>query len=260
MCSPKVTPGTAAAFGGLTESLQKLGIPCGCCADEKLGIRMDCGTQAFSLPNGVCLASSFNEGLLEELYEMTGAELRKRPDRYSLLGPGMNIHRNPLNGRNFEYFSEDPLVTGKIAAAQLRGMAKYGVTGTIKHFAANNRDSPENATQSCQSGHFREIYLRGFEIAVKEGGAHSIMTTYGAVNGLWTAGNYDLLTRLLRQEWGYDGMVMTDWWAEMNDEGGQPSVENLAEMVRAQNDVFMVVPDTEEKMGNLGERKSCQRY
>lgn len=253
MCSPKVTPGTAAAFGGLTESLQKLGIPCGCCADGPSGIRMDCGTQAFSLPNGVCLASSFNEELAENLYEMTGAELRKnRID--TLLGPGMNIHRNPLNGRNFEYFSEDPLVTGKIAAAQLRGMAKYGVTGTIKHFAGNNQEYNRRKYNSIISERaLREIYLRGFEIAVKEGGARSIMTTYGAVNGLWTAGNYDLLTRLLRQEWGYDGMVMTDWWAEINDEGGQPSTDHLAEMVRAQNDVFMVVPDTEEKMGNLKE-------
>lgn len=253
MCSPKVTPGTAAAFGGLTETLQKLGIPCGCCADGPSGIRMDCGTQAFSLPNGVCLASSFNERLQEDLYEMTGAELRKnRID--TLLGPGMNIHRNPLNGRNFEYFSEDPLVTGKIAAAQLRGMAKYGVTGTIKHFAGNNQEHNRKKCNSIVSERaLREIYLRGFEIAVKEGGARSIMTTYGAVNGLWTAGNYDLLTRLLRQEWGYDGMVMTDWWAEMNDEGGKPSMDNLAGMVRAQNDVFMVVPDTEKKMGNLKE-------
>lgn len=253
MCSPKVTPGTAAAFGGLTESLRKLGIPCGCCADGPSGIRMDCGTQAFSLPNGVCLASSFNEELMEDLYEMTGAELRKnRID--TLLGPGINIHRNPLNGRNFEYFSEDPLVTGKIAAAQLRGMSKYGVTGTIKHFAGNNQEHNRRKCNSIVSERaLREIYLRGFEIAVKEGGAHSIMTTYGAINGLWTAGNYDLLTRLLRQEWGYDGMVMTDWWAEMNDEGGQPSMDNLAGMVRAQNDVFMVVSDTEEKMGNLKE-------
>lgn len=138
MCSPKVTPGTAAAFGGLTESLQKLGIPCGCCADGPSGIRMDCGTQAFSLPNGVCLASSFNEGLLEKLYEMTGAELRKnRID--TLLGPGMNIHRNPLNGRNFEYFSEDPLVTGKIAAAQLRGCEVW-------------RDRHDQAFRGKQSG------------------------------------------------------------------------------------------------------------
>lgn len=251
MCSPKVTPGTAGAFGGLTEPLRKMGIPCGCCADGPSGIRMDCGTQAFSLPNGVCLASSFNEPLMEKLYEMTGAELRRnRID--TLLGPGMNIHRNPLNGRNFEYFSEDPLVTGKTAAAQLKGMAKYGVTGTIKHFAANNQEHNRRRCNSILPERaLREIYLRGFEIAVREGGARSIMTSYGAVNGLWTAGNYDLLTRILRQEWGYDGMVMTDWWAEMNDEGEAPSAENYSAMVRAQNDLYMVTADTEKNMGNL---------
>lgn len=254
MCSPKVTPGTASAFGGLTASLKKLGIPCGCCADGPSGIRMDCGTQAFSLPNGVCLASTFNENLLEELYAMVGAELRRnRID--TLLGPGMNIHRSPLNGRNFEYFSEDPLVTGRMAAAQLRGMGRYGVTGTIKHFAANNQEYNRRRCNSILSERaLREIYLKGFEIAVKEGGARSIMTSYGAVNGLWTAGNYDLLTRILRKEWGYDGMVMTDWWAEINDEGGIPSDRNFAAMVEAQNDVFMVVPDTEKEMGNLMER------
>ena len=113
---------------------EELGIPCGCCADGPSGIRMDCGTYAFSLPNGTCLACSFNEELICRLYEMEGAELRKnRID--TLLGPGMNLHRNPLNGRNFEYFSEDPFLTGKIAAAQLKGMHAYGVTGTLKHFA-----------------------------------------------------------------------------------------------------------------------------
>ena len=253
MGSPKVTPGTAAAFGGVTDSLQQFGIPCGCCADGPSGIRMDCGTPAFSLPNGVCLASSFDPELIEDLYEMTGAELRiNRID--TLLGPGMNIHRNPLNGRNFEYFSEDPLVTGKIAAAELRGMARFGVTGTVKHFAANNQEHNRRTYNSIVSERaLREIYLKGFEIAVKEGGAHSLMTSYGAVNGVWTAGHYDLVTRILRQEWRYDGMVMTDWWAEMNDEGEAPSIMNLAAMVRSQNDVFMVVPDTASHMGNLKE-------
>ena len=253
MCSPKVTPGTAAAFGGLTESLKNFGIPCGCCADGPSGIRMDCGTKAFSMPNGVCLAATFNEQLLEELYEMEGAELRKnRID--TLLGPGMNIHRNPLNGRNFEYFSEDPLLTGKMAAAQLRGMNRYGVTGTVKHFAANNQEHNRRKYNSVMSERaLREIYLKGFEIAVKEGGAYSVMTTYGAVNGVWTASNYDLVTTILRKEWGFEGMVMTDWWAEMNDEGEAPSMQNLAAMVRAQNDVFMVVPDTESFPGNLEE-------
>ena len=253
MCSPKVTPGTAAAFGGLTEELAHYGIPCGCCADGPSGIRMDCGTKAFSMPNGVCLASTFNESLLEELYEMEGAELRmNRID--TLLGPGMNIHRHPLNGRNFEYFSEDPLVSGKMAAAQLRGMNRYGVTGTVKHFAGNNQEHNRKKYNSIISERaLREIYLKGFEIAVKEGGAYSVMTTYGAVNGVWTASNYDLVTSILRNEWGFDGMVMTDWWAEMNSGGTAPSMDNLAAMVRAQNDVYMVTADTKETPGNLAE-------
>lgn len=246
MCSPKVTPGTAAAFGGVTDSLKKMGIPCGCCADGPSGIRMDCGTQAFSLPNGTCLACSFNEELSEQLYQMEGAELRKnRID--ILLGPGINLHRNPLNGRNFEYFSEDPLLTGKMAAAQLRGMASYQVTGAIKHFAANNQEYHRARYDSVMSERAaREIYLKCFEIAVKEGGATAIMSTYGAVNGFWTASNYDLLTTILRDEWKFDGLVMTDWWAKMNEEGVEPSVHNAAAMVRCQNDLYMVVHSAEE--------------
>ena len=253
MCSPKVTPGTAAAFGGVTESLQKLGIPCGCCADGPSGIRMDCGIPAFSMPNGTCLACTFDTELSEELYEMEGAELRKnRID--TLLGPGINIHRNPLNGRNFEYFSEDPYLTGIMASAQLKGMARFGVTGTIKHFAANNQEYHRRLLDSVMSERaLREIYLRGFEIAVKEGKAYSIMTTYGAINGLWTASNYDLLTTILRKEWGFEGMVMTDWWADLNDEGGQPSTDNLAAMVRSQNDVYMVTQDSLNNKDNLME-------
>ncbi len=245
MCSPKVTPGTASAFGGLTGNLGKLGIPVGCCADGPSGIRMDCGTKAFSLPNGTAIASTFNESLVEELFEMVGLELRKnRID--TLLGPGMNIHRNPLNGRNFEYFSEDPLLTGKMAAAQLRGMHRYGTTGTIKHFAANNQEFRRTYLDSVVSERaLREIYLKGFEIAVKEGNAFMVMSTYGAINGLWTAGNYDLLTTVLRKEWGFEGVVMTDWWAKMNDEGMEARQNNTAAMVRAQNDIYMVVNDSE---------------
>lgn len=246
MCSAKVTPGTAAAFGGVTKTLEGFGIPCGCCADGPSGIRMDCGAYAFSLPNGTCLACSFNEELVEQLYTYEGAELRKnRID--ILLGPGMNIHRHPLNGRNFEYFSEDPLLTGKMAAAQLRGMAQYQVTGAMKHFAANNQEynrKKYNAVVSERA--LREIYLKGFEIAVKEGGAFAVMTTYGGINGLWTAGNYDLNTTILRGEWQFDGFVMTDWWADVNDEGGEPSVRNTAAMVRSQNDVYMVTQDAEK--------------
>lgn len=246
MCSPKVTPGTAAAFGGVTKSLEEYGIPCGCCADGPSGIRMDCGTYAFSLPNGTCLACTFNEELVEQLYELEGAEMRKnRID--ILLGPGMNIHRHPLNGRNFEYFSEDPLLTGKMAAAQIRGMAKYQVTGAMKHFAANNQEFNRRECNAVVSERaLREIYLRGFEIAVKEAGAYAVMTTYGAVNGLWTAGNYDLLNTVLRKEWGFEGLVMTDWWACVNEEGKPASIRNVAAMVRSQNDVYMVTQDAEK--------------
>ncbi len=244
MCSPKVTPGTAGAFGGVTEGLLHYGIPVGCCADGPSGIRMDCGTIAFAMPNGTCLACSFNEKLSEELYEWEGLELRKNQVD-TLLGPGMNLHRNPLNGRNFEYFSEDPLLTGKMAAAQLRGMHKYNVTGTIKHFACNNQEHSRSLADSIVSERaLREIYLKGFEIAVKEGRARSVMSTYGPVNGLWTAGNYDLLTTILRGEWGYDGILMTDWWAKANDEGASASIRNMAAMVRAQNDLYMVTGDS----------------
>jgi beta-glucosidase len=245
MCSPKVTPGTAGAFGGVTEKLQHFGIPAACCADGPSGIRMDNGSLAFSLPNGTALACSFNVELVEELFEMLGMELRKNKVD-TILGPGMNIHRCPLNGRNFEYFSEDPYITGKMAAAELRGMHKYGVTGTIKHFACNNQEYKRTETDSVVSERaLREVYLKGFEIAVKDGGAYSIMSAYGAINGIWTAGNFDLQTTILRKEWNYKGIVMTDWWAKMNDEGSQASPQNTAAMIRAQNDLYMVVSSSE---------------
>ena len=198
---------------------------------------------AYALPNGTLLACTFDPELVEELYEMEGMELRKNKID-TLLGPGINIHRNPLNGRNFEYFSEDPYLTGIMAAAQLTGMGKYGVTGTIKHFACNNQEFKRHDANSIVSERaLREIYLKGFEIAVKQGGAYSIMSTYGPVNGLWTAGNYDLLTTILRKEWGYQGIVMTDWWAKINEEGEPGSGRQTIPMVRAQNDIYMVVAD-----------------
>ena len=243
MGSPKVTPGTAAAFGGVSENLKNYGIPCGCCSDGPSGMRLDSGMKAFSLPNGTLLASTFCEELVEELYSYTGVEMVKNKID-ELLGPGMNIHRHPLNGRNFEYFSEDPLVTGRMASAMIRGLQKAGVTGTAKHFCGNNRETKRHELNSVVSERaLREIYLKGFEIAVKEGGADSIMTTYGAVNGLWTAGSYDLNTTILRGEWGFEGFVMTDWWAKINDEGKEASASNFAAMARSQNDVYMVCSD-----------------
>ncbi len=248
MCSPKVTPGTAGAFGGLTKELRDFGIPAICCADGPSGIRMDCGTKAFSIPNGTALGCSFNLELVQELFVYMGKELRKNKVD-TLLGPGINIHRNPLNGRNFEYISEDPLLTGKMGAVQLLGMHESGVTGTIKHFAANNQEHYRTTVEAAMSERaLREIYLKGYEISVKEGNARSIMTTYGPINGIWTAGNFDLCTMILRKEWGYTGIVMTDWWANANWNGEAAVNTNRAPMVRAQNDIYMCCADTKADM------------
>ncbi|MFD0587369.1 glycoside hydrolase family 3 C-terminal domain-containing protein [Paenibacillus sp. GCM10027627] len=243
MVSPLVTPGTASAFGGVTDSLVHYGIPAACTADGPSGIRMDSGHKATQIAIGTLLAATWDVKLVEELYVMEGKELvRNRVD--ALLGPGMNIRRSPLNGRNFEYFSEDPLVTGLFAAACTRGIMKGGSNGTLKHFACNNQEkyrSKVNAVVSERA--LREIYLRGFEIAVKQGGANSIMTSYNPINGHWAASNYDLNTTILRGEWGFSGIVMTDWWAIMNDpvHGGTPDRKLTNWMVRAQNDLYMVV-------------------
>ena len=240
MNSPKVTAGTAAAFGGVSDELTALGIPCGCCDDGPSGMRLDCGTKAFSLPNGTMIACTFNRTLIRELFSLTGLEMiANRVD--CLLGPGMNIHRHPLNGRNFEYFSEDPFLTGTIASAQLKGLHSAGVTGTIKHFCGNNQETDRHDTNAIISERvLREIYLKGFEIAVKEGNADSIMTTYGPVNGVWTAANYDLTTQILRNDWGFTGFAMTDWWAKINRRGQAVDKSDLAAMAMAQNDVYMV--------------------
>ena len=246
MCSPKVTAGTAAAFGGVTDRLLGFGIPLGCCSDGPSGIRMDCGAKAFSMPSGTCLACTWNHVLVKELYNWEGLELRKnRID--SLLGPGMNIHRHPLNGRNFEYFSEDPLITGKMAVMQLRGMRESMAAGTIKHFCANNQEYRRMKVDSVISERaLREIYLRGFEIAVREGAATSVMTTYGSVNGAWTASQYDLLTTILRGQFGFGGIVMTDWWAAGSEENGPESIKQTSTMIRAQNDLYMVTFSSEK--------------
>ncbi|WP_046441895.1 glycoside hydrolase family 3 protein [Ruminococcus sp. N15.MGS-57] len=250
MGSPRVTAGTASAFGGVSENLNGFGIPAGCCSDGPSGMRLDCGTKAFSLPNGTMIASSFNKELTSELFTFMGLEMAANKVD-CLLGPGMNIHRHPLNGRNFEYFSEDPFLTGKMAAAELKGLAGAGVTGTIKHFCANNRETNRHFIDSVVSERaLREIYLKGFEIAVKEGGASSVMTTYGRVNGLWTAGNFDLNTVILREEWGFKGFTMTDWWANINVRGKEPDKTDFAAMARAQNDVYMVCPDGEKNDDN----------
>ena len=246
MGSPRVTPGTASAFGGVSDELTGFGVPACCCSDGPSGMRLDCGTKAFSLPNGTLIASTFNCDLVEELFTFTGIEMTANKVD-CLLGPGMNIHRHPLNGRNFEYFSEDPYLTGQMAAAELKGLHRSGVTGTVKHFCANNQETNRHFIDSAVSERaLREIYLKGFEIAVKEGKAGTIMTTYGSLNGLWTAGNFDLNTVILRDEWGFRGFTMTDWWANVNFRGSEPKRSNYVPMIRAQNDVYMVCSDSSE--------------
>ncbi|WP_303803839.1 glycoside hydrolase family 3 C-terminal domain-containing protein [Ruminococcus flavefaciens] len=244
MGSPRVTAGTASAFGGVSDTLVKFGIPAGCCSDGPSGMRLDCGTKAFSLPNGTLIASTFNRKLVEELFEFMGTEMiANKVD--CLLGPGMNIHRHPLNGRNFEYFSEDPFLTGHMASAELNGLHKVGVTGTIKHFCANNQETNRHFLDSIVSERaLREIYLKSFEIAVKVGKAKTIMTTYGSINGLWTAGSFDLNTTILRDEWGFKGFTMTDWWANVNFRGQEPKRNYYVPMARGQNDVYMVCSDS----------------
>lgn len=245
MGSPKVTPGTAAAFGGISKSLTDKGIPCGCCTDGPSGLRLDSGAQAFSLPNGTLQACTFNPELVKKLYSFLGLELVYNKIDI-ILGPGINIHRHPLNGRNFEYFSEDPFVTGIFASANILGLKEAGVTGSLKHFCCNNQEKGRRSSNSVVSARaLREIYLPGFEMAVKNG-ADVIMTSYGAVNNMWTSGSYDLNTLILRKDWGFKGIVMTDWWASTNNEGEKPEDYNIAQNVRAQNDIFMVVPDAAE--------------
>lgn len=251
MCSDKVTPGIASAFGGVSEALFNYGIPVAGCSDGPSGIRMDNGKEASLMPIGTLLACTWNTELVAQLYTFEGKELAANKID-TLLGPGMNIHRHPLNGRNFEYYSEDPLVTGTMACAVLAGLKAGGSAGTVKHFAANNQETYRHVVDSVVSERaLREIYLRGFERTVrgdlsrlgKQGRTVSLMTTYAPVNGHWTGSNYDLVNTILHKEWKYTGLVMTDWWAELNDcvAGGEHSMKHTASMVRARNDVYMVV-------------------
>lgn len=246
MCSPRVTPGTGGAFGGVSDSLCALGVPTACVSDGPSGIRMDSGAKAFALPIGTMLASTFDPELVEKLYSFEGLELRKNKID-ALLGPGMNIHRNPLNGRNFEYYSEDPLLSGEMAASVLKGLHSAGVDGVIKHFVMNNQEFKRHEVMGIVSRRAaRELYLRGFEIAVKEGNAHAVMTTYGPVNGLYTSSSYDLIQTILRGEWGFDGVVMTDWWAAGSEEDGVADLKDEAAMIRAGNDLNMVTTEPAE--------------
>ena len=247
MNSPKVTPGTGCAFGGLSESLLMKGVPAACGDDGPSGLRIDSGAIGTLMPNGTMIACTWNDGLVENLFTHEGYEMA-RNNIDALLGPGINIHRHPLCGRNFEYASEDPLLTGRIGYAICKGIANTGSTGVIKHFCGNNQETNRHNLDSVISERaLREIYLRPFEIVVRTSDAcKSIMTSYNPVNGTWTAGNYDLTTTILREEWGYTGFVMSDWYARTKLEEYDrvygkmnQSVRDYIPCVEAQNDIYM---------------------
>ena len=247
MNSPKVTPGTAAAFSGITDNLVGFGVPACCCTDGPSGLRLDDGAVATSIPNGTNLACTWNPELVEQLFVYLGIEAYSY-NIDTLLGPGINIHRHPLNGRNFEYLSEDPYLTGVIAGAMTKGFAKSGSKTTIKHLVTNNQEYYRyNSNSELSERALREIYLKPFEICVKDYGAKSIMTTYNPTNGYWNASNYELTTTILRDEWGYDGIVMTDWWAVTNEyPGASCEHKKMHSMIRSQNDMFMVATDIKD--------------
>ena len=231
------TLGNAGAFGGITESLRNRGILPMITADGPSGLRVKYHTSL--LPCGTAIACSWNDFLVQELYGTLGREVRSHRI-HVLLAPGMNIHRNPLCGRNFEYYSEDPYLTGKMAAAAVRGIQSAGVSACPKHFACNNQEVKRNRNDSRLSMRaLREIYLKGFEICVREAQPQNIMTSYNKVNGVWSHYHYDLVTTILRKEWGYQGNVMTDWWMKKAVSPEFPALRNSAYRVRAQVDVLM---------------------
>lgn len=237
MNSPLGAKGNAGAFGGISESLRAKGVPSAITTDGPSGIRL-C-QKASLLPCGTCIASSWNEKLAEELYSCVSSEMVEKGSDV-LLAPGMNIHRNPLCGRNFEYYSEDPYLTGKTASAVVRGIQKEGVASCVKHFACNNQERYRYINDSRLSERaLREIYLKGFEIAVKEGDPLAVMTSYNKINGVYSYHNYDLVTTILRREWGYENVVMTDWWTKKAKNPLFKGVDDNAYRVRAGVDVLM---------------------
>lgn len=237
MNSPLGAKGNAGVFGGVLESLRDKGIPPITTTDGPSGIRLAACSSL--LPNGTALACSWNIDLVKKLYENVGIEMIARGTDV-LLAPGMNIHRNPLCGRNFEYFSEDPVVTGQIAAAVVDGLQSQGVSACIKHYACNNQEKWRTINDSRISERaLREIYLKGFEICIEKSKPYNVMTSYNKINGVWGHYNYDLCTTILRGEWGYTGNVMTDWWMQPSYSPEFPNLKNQAYRVRAQVDVLM---------------------
>ena len=237
MNSPLGAKGNAGVLGGVLPSLREKGIPAITTTDGPSGIRLH--SSCSLLPIGTLLACTFDCDLIGRVYEAIGAEMRAKGSEV-LLAPGINLHRNPLCGRNFEYYSEDPFLTGMLAAAAVRGLQSQGVAACIKHFACNNQEYNRNHNDSRLSERaLRELYLKGFELCIKESDPVYVMSSYNKINGVWGHYHYELCTDILRGEWNYGGCVMTDWWMRSSKSPEFPALRNNAYRVRAQVDILM---------------------